>query len=302
MQPIATNLRQLEYVVCVADLGSTAAAARSLNVSQPSISLAITNLERHFGQPVFQRIAGQSLQLTPFGRAKLPEFRRLLSEARTILRPDGGAQSRHQLTLGVFSTLGPLYVPRLIRLFLERYPGSQVQLVEDDLQGLTDGLASGRLDLAILYDVGLPREIAITELRAIRPYALVPEGHGLAGTSPVELGQLLQDPLVLIDLPHSRGFFLSIAQLQPGPVRIAAETGSIEMVRSMVANGLGVGLLATDIPYSLTYDGGSVVRLEIAGDIPSHRIVMANAASLPLTNSAAAFLEIAVATLREPPR
>lgn len=72
------------------------------------------------------------------------------------------------------------------------------------------------------------------------------------------------------------------------------------MARSMVANGLGVGLLATDIPYAQTYDGRSVVRVEIAGEVPQHRIVMATAASLPSTRSSAAFLEVAVAALGAP--
>lgn len=104
------------------------------------------------------------------------------------------------------------------------------------------------------------------------------------------LRELLLDPLILISLPHSRGYFLSIAQSQGLPVAIAFETKSIEMVRSMVANKLGFSLLATDIAHEATYDGQGVKRLEIADDIPPHKV--AAAASLPLTEASKAFRDL----------
>lgn len=295
--PIPSNLRQLEYAIAVADFGSTAAAARAIHVSQPSVSLAIGMLEQHFGQPLFQRIAGQGLQPTSFGRVKIPEFRRLLSHADTVLGVVSGDVSAYRLTLGVFSTLAPVHIPRLMRLFTERYPGSQVRLLEHDLQGLVDGLSSGLLDLAVLYDVGLPADLTVVKIREVRPYALVPEGHRLATRSVVALADLLQDPLILINLPHSREFFLSIARLGSASVTIAAEAASIEMARSMVANGMGVSLLATDIPYSQTYDGRSVVRLEISEDIPVHRIVVAHSSKLPVTESTEAFIDLTIGNI-----
>ncbi len=286
------NLRQLGYALAVADKGSTAAAARALNVSQPSVSQAVTQLEAHFGQPLFRRTSGHGLQATAFGRSKIPEFRRLLNQAEWVFSARAADLVSHKLTLGVFSTVGPRYVPRLVRLFGERFPGSSVELVEDDLRGLVDGLTSGRIDLAIMYDVGLPTGLHLTILKEVRPYALVHESHSLANREAVFVRELLHDPLILISLPHSRGFFLSIAQSQGLPVTIAFETKSIEMVRSMVANKLGFSLLATDVAHEATYDGQVVKRLEISDNIPPHRIVLAAAASLPLTEASKAFRDL----------
>lgn len=298
MKPISVSFRQLEYVISVADSGSTSSAARLLNVSQPSVSVAVAGLEEHLGQQLFQRISGHGLQLTPYGRQKLPELRRLLSQAEGTLARDTSNAQPYRLTLGVFSTLAPLYVPKLMRLFAETYPGSRVDLVEDDLQGLVLGLEAGRIDLALLYDVGLPSDITSVVLKDIRPYGLVAEDHRLADAGTVELRELLEDPLVLINLPHSRSFFLSLAQMEGIPVTIAAETGSIEMVRSMVANGFGVGLLATHIPYDQVYDGRRISRLELAGNVPPHRIVMARSSDLPISAASSAFLDLARVAVR----
>jgi DNA-binding transcriptional LysR family regulator len=294
--PVPFNLRQVGYALAVADKGSTAAAARALNVSQPSVSQAVTQLEAHFGQPLFRRTSGHGLQVTPFGRSKIPEFRRLLDQADWVFSARPADVVAHKLTLGVFSTVGPRYVPKLVRLFAERFPGSRVELVEDDLRGLVDGLTSGRIDLAIMYDVGLPAGLHLTSLKEVRPYALVHEGHPLANSTTVFVRDLLQDPLILISLPYSRSFFLSIAQSQGLPVTIALETKSIEMVRSMVANKLGFSLLATDIAHDATYDGQGVRRLEISDDIPPHKIVLAASASLPLTEASKAFRDLTLET------
>ncbi|WP_313606571.1 LysR family transcriptional regulator [Rhizobium sp.] len=296
--PVPFNLRQVGYALAVADHGSTAAAARALNVSQPSVSQAVTQLEAHFGQPLFRRTSGHGLQVTPFGRLKIPEFRRLLSQAEQVFSARAADLMCHKLTLGVFSTVGPRYVPGLVRLFTERFPGSHVELVEDDLRGLVDGLTSGRIDLAIMYDVGLPTGLHVTNLKEVRPYALVHEEHHLANEKTVFVRDLLGDPLILISLPFSRDFFLSIAQSQGLPVTIALETKSIEMVRSMVANKLGFSLLATDIAHEVTYDGQGVRRLEISDDIPPHKIVLAAAAVLPLTEASKAFRDLTLETFR----
>ena len=95
--------------------------------------------------------------------------------------------------------------------------------------------------------------------------------------------------LVLLGLPQSRDYFLSLIQSQGARAKIAFETGSLEMLRSAVANRMGVGLLATDLPYDLTYDGGRIVRVPLAGDLPPHRVALARNPSIPQGPVARAF-------------
>lgn len=297
MKPIPIGLRQITYLLAVAETGSTAAAARMVNVSQPSVSQAVAQIEAHFGQPLFLRLAGQGMQPTPFGRQKLAALEGLVAQARATLAPATGPDG--EVTLGVYSTLGPRYAPRLMRGFADRHPGARVTLVEGDLAELARGLRRGRIDLALVYDAGLPADLALTPLRAVPPHALVASGHRLAAAGAVSLADLAADPVVLINLPHSRGYFLSLFQICGLTPRIAAETGSIEMLRAMAANGLGVGLLATGLPHDLAYDGGRVVRLALTGRLPPSRIAIARAAALPPTATAAAFLQFCVEAMGE---
>lgn len=292
MNPIPVGLRQITYLLAVAQTGSTAAAARAVNVSQPSVSQAVAQIEAHFGQPLFLRLPGQGMQPTPFGRQKLAALEGLAAQARAVLAPATGPEG--ELMLGVYSTLGPRYAPRLIRGFTDRHPGARITLVEGDLAELAGGLRSGRIDLALVYDTGMPAELTLTPLQAVPPHALVPPDHRLASAGAVSLADLRADPVVLINLPHSRGYFLSLFQMAGVTPRIAAETGSIEMLRAMVANGLGVGLLATDLPHDLAYDGGRVVRLALTGRLPPSRIALARAAALPPTATATAFVQFCI--------
>ncbi len=271
--PIPVNFRQIEFLLAVAETGSTAAASRVLNVSQPSVSLAITRCEEIFGQKLFVRIAGRGMALTPFGQRKIAQLRALEKQARAVLV--GGEEAIEFLELGVFSTLGPRYGPQLVRKFKDAHPNTEVRIREGDLQTLFEWLAEGRIDLALVYDFGVPSGFAITPLKRIAPYALVPQGHRLSKRTNVRPDELAQDLIILMDLPHSRGYFLSLLQNDERPTQISYETGSIEMLRSMVANGFGVGLLATDIPNDMSYDGTPISRVPIVGHSAPHQIALA---------------------------
>lgn len=289
---IPFSLRQMTYLLAVAETGSTAAAARVVNVSQPSVSQAVAQIEAHFGQLLFLRLPGQGMIPTPFGRQKLVAIEGLMAQARAALAPATGPEG--ELVLGAYSTLGPRHAPRLIRRFAERHPGAQITLIEGDLAELEHGLRRGRIDLALVYDAGLPADLVLTPLRQVPPHALVPPDHRLADAGAVSLKDLAGDPFVLINLPHSRGYFLSLFQICGVTPRITAETASIEMPRAMVANGFGVGLLATDLPHDLAYDGGRVARLTLTDSLPSSRIAIARPAALPPTTTADAFLRFCV--------
>lgn len=278
MQPIPISLRQIDYVIAAADGGSTAAAARILNVSQPSVSLAIARVEEHLGRPLFARASGQGVVPTSYGRQKLGEFRNLRQQARQVLSEAAGEPD--VLNLGVFSTLGPRYAPSLVRGFQDENPNTCIRLHEANLETLSDWLETAQIDVALTYEFGLPSSLDIMPLTDVRPYGVVAAGHRLADRKAVSMAELLQDPLILMNLPHSRGYFLTLAQMHGISPNIAFETGSVEMLRSMVANRLGVGLLATGIPHDTAYDGQPIVRLPLAGNLAPHRIALARSGQL----------------------
>ncbi|MGK7652821.1 LysR family transcriptional regulator [Roseovarius sp. B08] len=289
MQAIPISLRQIDYVIAAAEAGSTAAAARVLNVSQPSVSLAIAKIEAHFGRPLFARSAGQGIAPTAFGLRKLGALRSLRAQAQTVL--DQKNSGPDELNLGVFSTLGPRYAPALVNGFQKTNPTATIKLHEGDLDTLTRWLETGRIDLALIYDFGLPSSLDITPLADVRPYGLVARTHSLSGRRTVAMADLLADPLILMSLPHSRDYFLTLAQMNGIRPRIAHETGSVEMLRAMVANHMGVGLLATDIAQDTACDGQPVTRLELSDPLVPHRIALARAPHPHTAPLVAAFQE-----------
>lgn len=284
MKSIPVTIRQIDYVIAAADGGSTAAAARILNVSQPSVSLAITKVEDHLGRPLFTRASGLGLAPTAYGELKLGEFRALRAQARQVLATDD--ENSPTLNLGVFSTLGPRYAPLLVRGFKQQHPNAHVRILEADLETLSGWLESGQIDVALTYEFGLPSTLEIIPLADVRPYGLLPGVHRFAAREALSLAELLEEPLILMNLPHSRGYFLTLAQMHGIRPIIAHETGSVEMLRSMVANQMGVGLLATDIPHDTAYDGQPIIHMPLTGDLAPHRIALTR--SLRLRSSALA--------------
>jgi len=272
MKPIPISFRQIEYLLAVAKLGGTAQASRALNVSQPSVSLAITRCEEVFGQKLFIRLSGQGMELTAFGQRKISELRGIDELARSVLSQNEDQAPR--LDLGVFSTLGPRYGPLLVRSFQVKHPHSDLHIHEGDLQTLYTMLNEGRIDVALVYEFGASKDLDMIPLMKVIPYAIFPDRHRLAYKDKVSVEELQGDPVILMNLPHSRSFFLSVFQSNGINPDIAYETASIEMLRSMVANGFGVGLLATDIPSDVAYDGSKLCRTKLTGNIPAHGIAL----------------------------
>lgn len=263
--------------MAVAECGGTAAAARSLHLSQPAVSLIVRNLEAELDAELFIRNPPRGLSITPFGLGKLEEARTLLSRADMFSEPqDAGGQLRGQITIGYFTTLGPSYVPKLLRRLKNRLPKVEIQLREGDLSSVSRMLDTGQVELALTYDLGMTERPQVYLLKECQFYAALPPGHPLTRLDSVTLEELAQEDLIQIDLPLSREFLMSPFwqyQLEPN---IAYKTSSLEMVRGMVAHGLGVSVLITRPASQLTYDGATLVCRPISNELPSQRLVMAH--------------------------
>ncbi|WP_142846278.1 LysR family transcriptional regulator [Telmatospirillum sp. J64-1] len=299
LQPPELTPRHLRYFVATAECGSTAAAGRALNVSQPSVSAGILALEAAWGRPLFARHAGRGLQLTAFGRDMLAEARAALAAFAALGMPDGGQSGAGRLTAGFFTTLAPAHMPGVLRHLRLAHPALQVEAAEADLEELETRLLDGILEIALLYDVGLRGGLVLTPVAELRPYALVAADNPLADCAKVSLAELAQFPLVTLDLPLSRdtllGPFLSRG-LSPS---IAYVSRSLDVVRGMVAHGHGVTLLYTRAAADCSYDGRPLRALALADDVAPQRLVVAHPRRSPETPLMQAFTEAVRAHLKE---
>jgi DNA-binding transcriptional LysR family regulator len=251
---IHVSLRQLEYFAAAAQHGGAARAAAALHVSQPSISKAIAELEALWGERLFVRVHARGLELTAAGAARHRQARVVLREALRLEGPRAGGPEG-TLRVGCLATFAPRYLPSVLARMQARFPAIEVEVEEGDTETLLQRLERGALDAAVLYDLGLARRVQLEPIADLWPYALLPWGHPLAARPSVSLAELAREPLVLINLPHSREYFLSLFRAAGVTPRVVREPSSLEMVRSMVANGLGVSVLTTRPARDESYDG-----------------------------------------------
>ena len=269
------TLRQLEYAVQIADSGSVAAAAKILHVAQPSVSAALKKLEETIGLQIFIRHHAQGLTATSRGTAFLADARRLLAQSEDLAHQSESESGpmKGRLQIGSFVTLAPTYMPILISKFIALYPDVEIVLEEGVQSELLNGLRSGAYDMALLYDVDLPSYVEAKQVASLKPYILLPASHRLARLKKISLASLANDKLILLDIQPSRTYFLRLLEAQGVKPIIGFSSTSLELVRGMVARGLGYSLLVTKPAGDLAYDGERLAVRDIAG--PAERGIIA---------------------------
>lgn len=290
MTMLRYTLRQLEYALSVLDQGSVAAAAASLGIAQPSVSAAIAKLEEQVGLQMFIRHHAQGVTATAAGLRFLAEARGIVNQARELQREmeAAGTQVEGTLALGSFMTLAPTFAPQIIAGFRSLYPKVDFRLEENTQDLLIEGLRNGRHDLALLYSVDLPAEFNATELATVAPHVLLPGGHRLAQRQ-VALRALAEEPFILLDVQPSRTYFLRVLASVGIQPKIAFSSPSLEVVRGLVAQGLGYSLLVTRPHGSHSYDGKDVATCDIADAVERGIIVLASLKQMRKTRLVSAF-------------
>lgn len=285
------TLRQVEHAVAIWDHGSVAAASAHLGVAQPTLSASLAKLEDQLGLQLFIRHHAQGVSPSPAGLRFLGEARNLLTHAQELQRETAAAGTAiaGQLSLASFATLAPAYVPQLIKGFTSRHPNVTVRLAEGTQDELFQGLRSGQHDLALLYDVDMPEDLAVTRLASLAPYVLLPVRHRLTRLRTVPLVALRDEPLVLLDVAPSRTYFtriLETAGLSPLP---AFASPSLEVVRGLVGQGLGYSILVTRPHGDHAYAGEELAVRPIAGEVERGVIALAALKQMRKTRLVSAF-------------
>jgi DNA-binding transcriptional LysR family regulator len=294
------SLRAIRYALAAADHKSVTAAADALNVSQPSVSAAIAQIEADYGEALFVRRKGQGVSLTPFGRLFVTRSRRLIEDARELaaLNANEGTVSG-EVTLAVFADLAPRYAPAILTAFEAAQPSVRLRFREGDLEELPRLLARAEADLMLSYDVGLTPSLDQMTVATRAPYALIPRDHPLAKRKHVSLKDVAAGPLILADQPASRRYFVDLFnryELRPEMSRL---TGSFETVRGFVAAGLGLSIAFTRPLVDQSYDGSRFVTLPVRGAEPQHRIALAWPSESRLTRASLALRDFIAAWFAE---
>jgi LysR family hydrogen peroxide-inducible transcriptional activator len=245
--PHAFSLRQLQYIVAVADLLSFHRAADECHVSQPSLSLQIAELERVLNIKIFERDQHR-VALTSVGRDFVESARVVLratdalrDTARRCIDPLSGT-----LRIGVIPTISPYWLPELTPALQKAYPHLTVIWLEDKTHILMHALQSGAIDAALL---ALEAEIGDVEREVIAkdPFVLVAPAENplVAKSTPAKAAELRGASVMILEDEHCFGKqaleLCFRAKAQDHQFRAT----SLATIISMVAGGVGVTLLPT---------------------------------------------------------
>jgi LysR family hydrogen peroxide-inducible transcriptional activator len=239
------NLRDLRYLVALADERHFGRAAERCYVSQPTLSAQIRKLEEYLGVPLVER-QPRRVTLTSAGEKIVERARRLLLEADAIVElaktdrdPLSGA-----IKLALIPTVGPYLLPHVARRLRKDLPRLKLMLYEFQTAPLLEKLRAGEIDMGVLA-LPVPLDGLDAEPLYEEPFTLaVPSGHKLADHERVRVDDLKGETLLLLEDGHClRDQALEVCSR----IRVQEEQDyratSLETLRQMVAAGHGVTLL-----------------------------------------------------------
>src|ERR1700760_2155401 len=181
------ELRQLEYLVAVAEEANFTRGADRVHVSQSGISAQIRQLERDLGAELFDR-SGRAATLTAAGEAAIGHARAMLASASALRQAvdEVNGLVRGQLTVGMVTACTVAALFDALSAFHRAYPGIEITLAEDHSDRLVEQVRSGSADLALIGAAGaLPEDVCGQIVISENLVAAVPPGHPLGGRAPV---------------------------------------------------------------------------------------------------------------------
>ena len=291
--PFRYTLRQLEYFVAVGKAGSIVAASDKLNVSSPSISAAITQLEVEFGVNLFVREHARGLSLTKAGQKFLERTEFVLREAELLATLAGEITGKIQgiLSVGCLVTFAQIILPGLRREFETAYPDVRIDQRELNQAVIFSQLRRAELDIALTYDLDIPPDLQFKPLHELPPYVVLSEGHPLADRAELTISDLKDNPMVLLDLPFSDEYFLSFFRKANIKPNIAERTADMSVMRSLVANDFGFSIANIRPLNARSPDGKKLIFVPLTGDVRPMQLGLLRARGENETNTLQAFVE-----------
>ena len=258
------TLRHLKLFIAAADAGSITAAARQLYIAQPTVSIAVKELEEHYGICLFERIS-KRLRITEDGRRFLDYARhivRLFDEMEQLFTDP---ERKGSLRLGASVTVGIHYVPEMVKKLETAFSGLRVQVQIDSSDEIERKILKKELDLAVIdgvvhseYLTSYPR----MEDRLIPVCApgYVPEE--------LSLSELVEKPLLLRERKSgAREIFENALAIQGYKAEPAWESTSTEALKNAAQRGIGIAFLPEKLVWCELQEGTlaqvQVVNLEI---------------------------------------
>lgn len=267
------NLQQLEYFLVLAENEHMTKTAQQLNISQPSLSYTIAELEKELGVPLFKKF-GRNIRLTKYGHYYYDYAQqaiKLLHQAKEVISDDVHPSTGH-IDFGFIYTMGAINAPIITKEFLGIKPQTHFSFKQNNSKNLLQDLRDERLDIAIVSHVEGFEDIAFEPLLEEKMVVTVPKHHPLSQKEVISLEELSHHPLVYYNASSGlRPYLQDVFEALSLPISSKIEVEDDQTVLGFVSNGFGLAIMP-EIPSIKAFP---VTALKISNHIQPRIIYLA---------------------------
>lgn len=295
------ELRQLRYLVAVADERHFTRAAEREHIAQPALSQQIRRLEAELGLTLVERTT-RRVAMTQAGDLLVGRARRVLAEldaAHAELASLAGVQAG-RLSVGALHTMGPVDLSLLLASFHRTHPGIDLEVREQSSEELAEMLRVDEIDLAFLSVTEHIQSRGLTFQRLVSEelVAVLPTGHPLAGRPSIRFGELANEAFISFRRGSRLRELLDWAAAEAGfEIRITLESNESRRIRSLVSSALGVAILPRS---DATGAGAPVAVAALVEPSLTRDVTLAARTQRRLSPAAIAFRDLTLAVFERP--
>jgi len=287
------ELRQLRYLVALADEQHFTRAAAREHIAQPALSQQIRRLEQEVGLALVERTT-RRVTVTEAGRALVARARRILSEvdaATAEMQAFTGVRTGHVM-VGTMHTMGPVDVSLALAVFHQRHPGVELTVREESSEELAEMLRDDVLDLAFLSvtDRMESHGLGLHQLVSEELVVVLPRDHPLAGHEEVRMAELAEEQFISYrEGARLRELLVFAGRTAGFEPEVQLESNESERIRRLVARHMGVAILPRS---DAERPGAEVTVATLIEPSLTRDITLACRAGRRLAPAAAEFLEL----------
>ncbi len=297
---MSLTLRQINYFIATAKSGQVSRAAMELHVSQSAITTAIKGLEELLDTKLFDRHS-QGVVLTYEGNQFLQHAQHITAAVDEAMRLPSRAHASIEGTvnLAVSFTVAGYFLSSYLARFARNFPNIEIRLVEADREDIEEGIIAGAYDLAMMLTSNLinQEDILIETLIRSRRRLWLSADNRLLALSSVSLQDVSNEPYIMLTVDEASNTALRYWNKTPYRPNVIFRTSSVEAVRSMVADGMGVSILSDMVYRPWSLEGRRLEVMTLTDTIPSMDLGLAwarNSEQSLATDAFREFMHLAV--------
>lgn len=238
--------RFLRYFIEVARLGSIRKASEQLNVSASAIDRQILQAEEELGVTLFERIPS-GLRMTAAGELLLASARSWSRDYERLQEQfvDLRGLKRGTVRIACIEALAEGYVPSLVHSLREQYPGIAYLIEVVDNIEVAERIVSGEVDMGLMLSPQSSKDLTVRAFVEIGTGVIVPSDHPLASRSTIRFNELAATPMIVPQPPLALAELVaSLAHATSTTMLLAAGSDNVQMIKSLIMSGAGVGVLS----------------------------------------------------------